>query len=285
MSAGPMGLPNGSPTRISPTSQQFPMGNAGGGGMNPANPMSGLTPAQQANLSNLTAHQKQQLMMMQQQQQQMMRSGNMNPNMMNNQMMNPMQQQQQQQRMMQQAASSSHMGSPMLGGPTDAGNFPPSLRSNPSLPGIARSNRTPSDHGHSPMTPQLNQLGGPRGMNQLTPGGMGQMGGNMNSPWPQNQQNPQMGQAQPYGMSPPNSAGGFGGLSGNISSPGNKQQWSPGGQMMFPGGMGNQHMGDTVGLPGSRQTSATPVPQQLSQNSPIGDGAGLNDFDIFNWGQ
>lgn len=275
MSGGPMGLPHDSPTRVSPTGQQFPMGSSTGG-MSPSNPMSGLTQAQQNSLNNLTPMQRQQIMMMQQHQ---MRNGNVNPNMLNPQAMNAMQQQQ---RMMQQMASSSHMGSPMLGGSTDGGNFPPSLRSNPSVPGIARSTRTPSDHSQSPMTPQLSQMGGQRGMNQLQQGGMGQMGGNMNQAWSQNSP---MGQGQGYGMSPPNSAGGFGGISGNASSPMGNQQWNSNGQMMFPGGMGNQQLGDGVGLPGSRQTSATPAPQQLAQNSPMGDGAGLNDFDLFNWTQ
>ena len=82
-------------------------------------------------------------------------------------------------------------------------------------------------------------------MNQLAQGGMGQMGGgSMNQSWPQNSP---MGQGQGYGMSPPNSAGGFGGMSGNASSPMNNQQWNQSGQMMFPGGMGNQQLGDVGG--------------------------------------
>ncbi|KAI0092504.1 hypothetical protein BDY19DRAFT_488840 [Irpex rosettiformis] len=275
MVGGSMGLSNESPTRMSPTGHQFPTGSTGGG-MSPSNPMSGLTAAQQNNLQSLTPVQKQQLMMLQQHQQ--MRSGNVNPNMLNQQALTM--QQQHQQRIIQQMASSAHVGSPMLGGTADGGNFPPSLRSNPSVPGIARSTRTPSDHSQSPMTPQLSQLGGQRGMNQLPQAGMG---GNMNQSWPQNSQ---MGQGQGYGMSPPNSAGGFGGMSGGASSPMSNQQWNQNSQMMFSGGMGNQQLGDIGGLPISRQTSATPVPQpQLAQNSPMGDGAGMNDFDIFNWTQ
>ncbi|KAI0346963.1 hypothetical protein BDW22DRAFT_1425055 [Trametopsis cervina] len=282
MANGQMGVPNGSPTRMSPTGAQFPMGHTGGG-MNSSNPMNGLTSAQQANVASLTPHQRQQLLMMQQQ---MMRGGNVNQNMMSTQMFNAMQQQQQ--RMAQQQASSSpHVGSPMLGGPTDGPAFPPALRSNPSVPGIARSTRTPSDHAPSPMTPQLSQMGNQRGMNQLVQGGMGQMG-NMNASWQQNPQSNQMAQSQGYGMSPPGSAGGFSGMPGNASSPSRQsQQWTQNGQMGFVGGMGSQ-IGDAMGLPpGSRQASATPMLQhQLSQNnSPMGDGTGLNDFDIFNWSQ
>ncbi|KAI0699832.1 hypothetical protein BC835DRAFT_1412405 [Cytidiella melzeri] len=271
------GLSNGSPTQISPTGQQFPMVHTGGSGLNPSNPMSGLTPAQQANLHNLTSHQKQQLLMMQQQQ--MMRGGNANPNILNShQLLGTMQQQQ---RMMQQASSPSQMGSPMLGGSTDGTNYPPSLRSNPTVPGIARSSRTPSDHTQSPMTPQSAQMGGQRGMNQLSQGGMGQMGGNMNQSWSGNQQNSQMGQSQSYGISRPDSAGGFG-IPGNGALALNNQQWNQSGQMMFPGGMGNQQLSDGS----SRQTSSTPGPQQqLQQNSPMGNGTGLNEFDIFNWSQ
>jgi len=304
MAGGSMGLTNGSPTRISPTGQQgpmgsqlggFPMGNTGPGGMGPSPPhtMSGLNAAQQANLANLTPHQRQQLLMLQQQQQQMMRSGNPNPNMMNNQMLNAMQQQQRMAQ--QQAGSSPHIGSPMLGNPTDGSNFPPALRSNPSVPGIARSTRTPSDHAPSPMTPQLSQMGNQRGMNQLAQGGgMGQMGGgmgggNINTAWPQSQHNPQqMGQGQGgYGMSPPGSAGGFGGMP-NASSPVNSQHWNQSGQISFSGGPmgGNQQLSDALGMPISRQTSATPAPQQqLQQNSPMGDQIGLNEFDIFNFPQ
>lgn len=284
-------------------------------GMDPrsASSMGGLTPAQQANLANLTPHQRQQLMLMQQQQ--LMRGGNGNQNMMTNQMFNALQQQQQQQQQQQrmaqqqqqhQAGSSPHVGSPMLGGSVDGNNFPPTLRSNPSVSGIARSTRTPSDHAGSPMTPQLSQRtsnamqdnfnpammgGGQRNMNLSQGGGMGQMGSNMNAAWSQNQQSPQhMSQGQGgFGMSPSASAGGFNGMGGNASSPPH-QQWNHGGQFPFSAGSpaGNQQH-EVVSLQPARQTSATPAPHQqqpqLAQNSPMGDQTGLNDFDIFNWAQ
>ena len=131
-------------------------------------------------------------------------------------------------------------------------------------------------------------------MNQLAQGaGMGQMGGaNINAAWPQSQHSPgQMGQGQGgFGMSPPGSATGFGPMGGNASSPAN-QQWNQAGQFPFAGGSpaGNQQH-DVVSLQSSRQTSATPAPMQqqqpqLAQNSPMGDQAVLNDYDIFNWPQ
>lgn len=211
----------------------------------------------------------------------------------------------QQQRMAQQAGSSPHIGSPMLGGAVDGNNFPPALRSNPSVPGIARSTRTPSDHAASPMTPQLGQRtlnpmqdeynrammgGGQRNMNpHAQAGGMG-----INTSWPQNQhqnqQSPQqMGQPQGgFGMATPGSAGGYSvGMAGNSSSP--HQQWNQGGQFPFSAGSPAQQS-DVMTLQPPRQASATPAPLQqqqpsLAQNSPMGEQTGLNDFDIFNWAQ
>lgn len=308
--AGGHGVPNGSPTRMSPGGQQTPMqqqggfpfpgggGGGGQGGMDPRTPGAmGLTPAQQANLANLNPQQRQLLLL---QQQQMMRGGNApNQSMMNQQMFNAAQQQQQQQRM---AGSSPHIGSPMLGGPTDGGNFPAALRSNPGVPGIARSARTPSDHAPSPMTPQLSQRSSgqmddfQRAMmqqaqrNMAQGGGMSQLG-NMNAAWPQAQQNQMQANQGSFGaMSPPGSASGFGGMPGGSPSLGGSQQWSPnstGGSFPFNAGSPSANM-QGADAPGSRQASATPAPQQqLSQNDTLAgaDQTGLSDFDIFDWGQ
>ena len=291
-----MGVPNGSPTRMSPSGQQTPMQQQGGypfpGGGGAPNNM-GLTPAQQANLAQMNPQQRQ-LFLLQHQQQMMRGGGNaQNAAMMNQQMFNA-----QQQRM---AGASPSIGSPMLGGPGDGGNFPAALRSNPGVPGIARSARTPSDHAPSPMTPQISQGRGgqmddfQRAMmaqrNLAQGGGMNQLGGgNMNPQWPQSQGmggNPGM----PGAMSPPGSAGGFGGMSGGGSPAiGGQQQWSPnsgGGQFPFNTGSPSAGPQDMSGA-GSRQASATPAPTAgLAQNSPMpgGDQSGLNDFDIFDWDQ
>lgn len=289
-----MGVPNGSPTRMSPSGQQTPMQQQGGfpfpGGGGAPNAM-GMTPAQQANMANMNPQQRQLFLL--QHQQQMMRGGSaQNAAMMNQQMFNAAQQQ-------RMAGASPHIGSPMLGGPADGGNFPAALRSNPGVPGIARSTRTPSDHAPSPMTPQISQGRGSQmedfqrammAQRNLQAGGMNQMvGGNMNPAWPQSQG--MVGSPGMHGaMSPPGSPG-FGGMSGGGSpSIGGQQQWSPnnGGQFPFHTGSPSAGPGDiSLSAAGSRQASATPVPTNMTQNSPMpgGDQTGLNDFDIFDWGQ
>ena len=286
-----MGLQNGSPTRISgaqqspmPPQGSFPFANQAGMDPRAANGMGGG-----ANMP--LDSQRRQLLLMQQQQQQMR----------NNAMLNA----QQQQRLAQQAGASPHIGSPMLGGSADGTNFP-ALRSNPTVPGIARSTRTPSDHAPSPLTPQLSGGGsqdlqralmqqGQRNMMHAQGHGMSQMGmGGMNPSWPQAQQQQQAAAQMQgaYGMSPPGSAG-FGSMPGGAPSPaggGQQQQWAQGAGGQFAYNAGSPSAGrppsDGNAGPGSRQASATPAPhQQMTQNSPMGDQAGLNaDFDMFNWG-
>ncbi len=310
----PSGHSTGSPNRLpggqqhSPSQTNFPFSNhTPNPVMSNTTGMGNLTPAQQAAFANLDPHHRQLFLMQQQrhqQQQQMMRSGNPSTaSMMNAQMFAA-----QQQRMAQQAGSSSHIGSPMLGGPND-GSFP-ALRSNPGVPGIARSTRTPSDHGASPMTPQLSQRGsvqmedyqrammqqGQRGMTPNTPNpSSGQMGvGNINSAWPQGQSGtPHISHGQgSYGMSPPGSAG-YGNMSGGVHSPAGNQWVHTGGQFPYAAASpaGSQHPSDGGAGPNSRQTSATPASnphqQQMLQNSPsMGDQAGLSDLEFFNnWGQ
>ena len=297
---GQMGLPNGSPTRLSqqqspmPPQGSFPFANSGG-----------MDPRVAAGLGGGNVPldpQRRQLLLMQQQN--MMRSNAMFNN------------QQQQQRLAQQAGGPQHMGSPMLGG--DGVSFP-ALRSNPSVPGIARSTRTPSDHAPSPLTPQLSggaqdlqrammAQQGQRGMNpNMLHGqnhGMGQMAqmglAGLNAGWPQSQQQQQQQMPGPhgqsYGMTPPGSAG-FGSMPGGGSpvggGGGQQQQWPQGvqGGPSFAFNAGSPSGQPTPeGLnqgPGSRQTSATPAPhQQMVQNNPMGDQAGLNvDFnEMFTWG-
>lgn len=276
---GQMNVPNSNPTRI-PSQQQpmsphgtFPFANQQGMDPRTANAMN-------AGNMSLDPQRRQQLQLMQQQQ-----------NIMRNNQIYA----QQQQRLSQGA--SPHIGSPMLGGTPDGNNFP-ALRSNASVPGIARSTRTPSDHAPSPLTPQLS--GRPEDMqrammqqgqrNMLQNQAMSQLGmGGMNQSWQQGQQ---MGNSMPhaqasYGMTPPGSAG-YGSMSGGAPSPAAGQQWAQAGagQFSFNGASppGQPSDGNT---PGSRQTSATPAPhQQMAQNSPMGgDQAGLNDFDLFSWTQ
>ncbi|GJE84801.1 hypothetical protein PsYK624_008770 [Phanerochaete sordida] len=293
---GGMGVPNGSPTRMSPSGQQTPMQQQGGfqfpGGGGQQNAMS-LTPAQQANLANMNPQQRQLFLMQHQQQQQIMRGGN-NPNsaMMNQQMFNAAQQQ-------RMAGASPHIGSPMLGGPGDGSNFPAALRSNPGVPGIARSARTPSDHASSPMTPQISQGRGGQmddfqrammAQRNLQGGGMNQLaGGNMNASWPQSQG--MVGQGMSGAMSPPGSAGFVGMPGGGSPSIGGQQQWSPNnasGQFPFNARSPSAGPQGDISISESRQTSATPAPMAgMAQNSPMpgGDQGGLNDFDIFDWTQ
>jgi hypothetical protein len=166
------GSTNGQASPIPPQSpmmhqaQQNPMftlsgnpgqNNAGNTGIDPRVMMSG---GGGINMNNLTPHQRQQLMLMQQQQQQPSRFGgnnappnssmmSMNPMTMN---LNPQQAAafaaQHQQRM-------AHAGSPTHASPgIDGGQGFPILRSNSTIPGIARSTRSPSESAPSPMTPR-----------------------------------------------------------------------------------------------------------------------------------
>lgn len=282
---GQMGVHNGSPTRISsqqspmPPQGSFPFGNQGGMDPRTANAMGG------ANMP--LDPQRRQLLLMQQQQNMMRNTAIFN---------------QQRLAAQQQAGGSPHIGSPMLGGSAD-GNAFPALRSNPSVPGIARSTRTPSDHAPSPLTPQLSggrseemqraMMQQQRNMFHGQNPGMAQMAGmgGMNPSWPQTQQPGPMPHGQgSYSMSPPGSAG-FGNMPGGAPSPASGQQWSQPGGGSFAFNAASPSAGqpsDGNPRPGSRQTSATPVPlqqQPMPQNSPMGDQAGLSDFDIFTWGQ
>lgn len=266
--------------------QQNPMfsltGNQGqsNAGIDPRIMMSG---GGNMNINNLSPHQRQQLMLMQQQQQQQSsRFGgnsappnssmmNMNPMSPMNMNMNPQQTAtfaaQHQQRM-------AHGGSPSHPSPGTDGQGFPVLRSNSTIPGIARSTRSPSEAAPSPMTPRGPPARGSslgqedyqrmmmqqqhaqaqaqvaRGMSSAPSPVYNQQQQQQHSQWPQNQNqnqgqqamqmNMSMGQQGPYGMSPPGSAGGhYGGGSGGGSSapsPSNSQSqnWLLQGQGNYP---------------------------------------------------
>ncbi|TBU61264.1 hypothetical protein BD310DRAFT_946699 [Dichomitus squalens] len=307
---------DGSPSRMSPVSQSpmqpsFPQ-NA------PGDPRSMMTPQQQQVLASMNPQQRQLYLM----QQQMLRGGQQVGGGMNPQMMNPQQVMQERMRIEQQrlaqaqaqAAASGHvsppnaMGSPMVDGP----QFP-ALRSNPGMPGIARSTRTPSDSNPSPVSGQRMSMSGQSPEDQQRAMMMQQAQVQQRGMAPQQQQmqagfgngNPMANQAyaahmqqmgmgaqnpNPYGMgSPPGSAGGapspaaggqmYGGMGGQ-GFPG--AGGGGGGPFMAPSPSASQHDGMTPG----RQTSATPAPHpQMGGANPGGDQVGLSELDFFNWGQ
>jgi hypothetical protein len=249
---------------------------------------------QNANINNLTQQQRQQLMLMQQSS---MRAGGSNNSMMS---MNPQGTQQEQQRLSQkrlpnQGNSPSNTSSMSL--PNDSY----SLRSNPTVPGIARSTRSPSESAPSPSTrgPSMNQDDYQRAMMQAqqmqASRGMGtpQLGGNPNfntqmqasMGWPQQQQQPQQGMQMQgamdpnYPMSPPRSAGHGGSPHAGGSSPGT---WPHNTQGMG----GGTYPFDNDRASASRHTSATPAPQMMQplQNMSLDQGA-PGEVDFFNWGR
>lgn len=277
----PMG--SGNTGQRSPVSQQASMGSQGnstgfpyggqniGGGMDPRTILNNLTPQQQAQFASLPPQQRQ-MFVFQQQQQMLMRSGNpsasssVNPQMM---------------AAAQQRGPQNPQG--MNGMPMDEATAV--LRSNATMPGIARSTRTPSDHMTSPMTPQMSQRvpghmsedyqramlqNNQRAMASQMPGQgvpsfpSGPQGGN----W-----QPQVGGSGQgsYGGSPPGSAGPGASFTGSSSSPSPSLagNWNPNPGAfpsgMDPGGMGNPAMS----------------PQAMGgANSPVGSG-GMNEYDIF----
>lgn len=294
-----------------PSASGMSFGNQGAGmGMSGA----GLHPQQQQFLASLNPQHKQLYLM--QQQQHMRNSGMSNPGMMNPQMMAAQERMQQQQRITQ-ASLNANAGMQMSGA-MDASGHIPTLRSNPSMSGITRHTRTPSDSAASPSAGMSQRISGhtsddlqrammlqqaqQRGM---TPQQMMQQNaGPMQVNFAQNvqQQMSSMGQgAGSYGMSPPNSAGpgaGFGGgMQGGMGGTpqpgtGGQNQWQQQnaiglgtGQFPFvaPSPAASQHHSDPSMTP--RQMSATPAPgQAMAQNSPQVDQGGLADFgDIFNW--
>lgn len=206
----------------------------------------------------------------------------------------------QQQRMAaQQGGSPTHPGSPMMS------NDFPALRSNASIPGIARIARSPSDG--SPMTPRMTPSRGPsmgaedyqRAMMQQRGGMPGQNSGfnpqqfaaqQPSQSWQQNQLLQQQMQMH--------SGGGGGGVGGSQYGMGGGRPGSGYGGAPSPpgsgGGMPNQNWGQAQGgypfasSPGSggdlgmqRHMSGTPGPQMQQNIGPPTD----ESFDPFNWPQ
>ncbi|KDQ64148.1 hypothetical protein JAAARDRAFT_27768 [Jaapia argillacea MUCL 33604] len=208
-----------------------------------------------------------------------------------------------------QASSPPHSAdgrSPMLGA-GESQSFP-ALRSNPStMPGIARSNRSPSDNAQSPMTPRVpmrvpsaQQMHAQQSQSQdeyhrallegqqqaaarsgyINPQQLGQAG------WPQqmamaiNQSHGQ-GQVQShqgsYGMSPPGSAG-PGGPSPTGINP--SQTWSQNANHYPYAGSPSASAQQGRAPTPVRGASSTPVPH----GSPSGEQSGQESFDLFNWG-
>ncbi|KAJ7727969.1 hypothetical protein B0H16DRAFT_1589966 [Mycena metata] len=283
-------------------STPLPGGGGGGGGMNMGGMMSnGITPQQRQLMlmqqqrgggggggpGNMNMSPQQQMMLQHQQQEQRMR----------------MEQQQRMGMAAQQGGSPTHPGSPMMGG----GDFP-ALRSNASIPGIARIARSPSDGGGG-MTPRMTPTRGPsmgaedfqRAMMQQQRGGMAGPGGGGFGPggfpqqpsqgWNQNalQQQAMMGGGGGgggggYGMGMGMGGGGGprpGSAYGGAPSPpgsgggmGGGQNWGqgPGPGAYFAGSPG----GGDLGM--QRHMSGTPGPQMQQNATPDAD------FDAFNWG-
>ncbi|KAI0751210.1 hypothetical protein C8Q80DRAFT_1268487 [Daedaleopsis nitida] len=288
---------DGSPSRMSPVSQQSSMQPSFSQGNTVGDPRSMMTPQQQQMLASLTPHQRQLVLM----QQQMMRGGgNMNQQMMNQQQMMQERMRLEQQRIAQaqaQAAAVSGQGSPSnsMGSPVIDGPQFPALRSNPSMPGIARTARTPSDSVPSPVSQQRLSMSGAspeeqqrammmqqaqRGMvSHMQSAGFGN--GTMANPgYAAQMQQMGMGGGQgggnAYGMgSPPGSSGGGGQMWGQGGGGG--QGFPSGGPFMAPSPSAS-HDGMTPG----RGASGTPVSHQ-QMGTPSGDQAGLGEMDFFNW--
>ncbi|KAI6151684.1 hypothetical protein BKA82DRAFT_27385 [Pisolithus tinctorius] len=315
-----------------------PHGSGGGTGIDPrmAGVVGGSNFSHQmpGNMGNVNINQQRQLMLMQQQQQQQQQMRNMNGNLnmssggvsaasmmgsqqygtygMNPRMMGQLgvsSQQQQPQPPQPPGATGAGGGSPM--GPTN--DTFPALRSNSTIPGIARSTRSPSDGVHSPMTPRApSRLSHQQTSNDyhtmLQQQQHAQSAFNQGVAWSQGAQTQMgmaaVGQVNGYAMggsmNSPNGIGG--GFFGGSPSP-SSQSWQHGGGMAGIGGYGYGHGQSTMGGGGQRPPDptrsqigrgGTPVPQSggggsapptsATQNmSPIGpDFTGSGEYDIFN---
>lgn len=251
--------------------------------------------------NNMNVNQQRQLMLMQQQQQQMRNTnGNVNavPNMMNS--------QQHAYAMAQRMAQAgpSQPGGGVSGSPMSApaGDQFPALRSNSTIPGIARSARSPSDGVHSPMTPrapsrlsqqpQLQQNDYSQALMQHSHAAMAQNPATFspqvqNPNWPQSGQQPMQqqigmvtGQMNGYPMNSPNNAGVGGGFFGSAPSNPNWQQSQQGMTGSYPYGQSmGQHMPSDQGRL-SHMTGMF-IPQNMGH---MADGSGApGEYDIFNY--
>ncbi|KAF8171843.1 hypothetical protein BJ912DRAFT_116583 [Pholiota molesta] len=282
---GNVGMPGG-PGGMNSGGLGGPGGGGGGGGMNPAQ------------FANMGA----------------MAGGNV-PSMMQQQLMQERMRMQAQAQGQMGASSPTHAASPMgsdssFPGPS-AGS---SMRSASAIPGIARSTRSPSDSGPSPLTPRGPPQRGPSGsmtqedyqrmllqqqhgqavraMSSQSPAFNQQMMGSQQQAQmlAQQQQMQQQQQQQQhlqggsnFGMSSSGNASG-GPFVGGISapSPTNSQNWntpSQGGYPFAPSPSASDH---------PRHMSATPAPQQQQpqitpQNTPPADQIISNEFELFNW--
>jgi hypothetical protein len=277
----------------------FPQGHANTG-MDPRMAGSNFSSQLQGGIpNNMNVNQQRQLMLMQQQ----MRNtnGNMNavPNMMNSQQYAYVMAQ----RMAQAGPSqpNSGVGGSPMSAPT--GDQFPALRSNSTIPGIARSARSPSDGLHSPMTPrapsrlsqqsQLQQNDYSQAMMQqahaaMAPNPVAFNPQVQNPSWLQSGQQPMQqqmgmvaGQMNGYSMNSPNSVGG-GGYFGSTPSPSNPnwQQHQQGITGSYPYGQSTvQHTPSDQGRL-SHMTGMS-IPQNMS---PMVNGsAAPGEYDLFNY--
>lgn len=242
------------------------------------------------NLTTMANYQRQQLMMIQQQQQQMRAGGSGNAT---NQQLNAQTAPSPERMRPDQARMSPGSPQSQLPMGMDANSFP-MMRSNSTVPGIARSTRSPTDQtgfqgrvvsnnqeemqrafmaqqqrnmmasqGNTGfVNPQQILAGGNSGnWQQQVGGGMGVMG--QQPQQPQQHQSPT--QPQNFGMLP-------GQQSGNFGSPMmSQQQWNAGGGSM-------QYSFPTAPSPGGN----TPQ-QQISPQSTMMDPSVMGDFDFSSW--
>ena len=251
--------------------------------------------------NNMNVNQQRNLMLMQQQ----MRNANGNVNAVPNMMHSQQHAYVMAQRMAQ--AGPSQPGSAVGGSPMSApaGDQFPALRSNSTIPGIARSARSPSDGVHSPMTPrapsrlsqqpQLQQNDYSQTMIQHSHAAMAQNPGAFNPQvqnpnWPQSGQQPMQqqmgmvsGQMNGYSMNmnSPNNAG-VGGFFVSTPSPSN-QNWQQHQQGMTGSYPYGQPMSQHAPSDQSRLSHMTgmSIPQNMS---PMADVSGApGEYDIFNY--
>lgn len=311
-------MPSGGPSPVSPLGQQsplvsqtqqmsaqspqsgmYPFNNQGHGapGVDPRMASSNFTPQMPGNMNAMNMNQQQQqqrqLMLMQQQ---MRNNGvNMNaPNLMNQQQAYAMQQR------MPQGGPSQVGGSPMS---APANDTFPALRSNSTIPGIARSGRSPSESVHSPMTPRApSRLSSQppmqpedyqRAMSQQAQQSMMNAPQNSGSFHPQmqyhqwqngqqqqQQQHQQQHQQQQQQLSLGGQMNGFGMSPQGGSAAGN----SSFGGSISPSGPNWQQQGMNGFYPQANQRPQNMSGASMQQNiSPVGDTTGVGEYDIFNW--
>ncbi|KAF8450941.1 hypothetical protein L210DRAFT_3639971 [Boletus edulis BED1] len=250
--------------------------------------------------NNMNVNQQRQFIHMQQQQ---MRNTNGGMNAVPNMMSSQQHAYAMAQRMAQAGPSQSGNnvgGSPMS---APAGDQFPALRSNSTIPGIARSARSPSDGVHSPMTPrapsrlsqqpQLQQNDYSQAMMQHPHVAMAQNPATFNPQvqnpnWPQSGQQPMQqqmgmvaGQMNGFSMNSPNGAGVGGGFFGSAPSPSNSN-WQQHPQAMTGSYPYGQSMGQHVPSDQGRLSHMTmSIPQNMS---PMADGSGApGEYDIFSY--